>query len=98
VWRPPTRFGLPPESRAPDLSRTEIPSSLLNPARAVRAGCELALRLAAEPSARVLLHGDLTPANILDGGVARGLVAIDPAPCVGDPAFDGVDLSGEQTM
>jgi streptomycin 6-kinase len=44
-------------------------------------GRESALRLAAEPSARVLLHGDLTPVNILDGGVARGLVAIDPAPC-----------------
>jgi len=55
-------------------------------------GRELALRLAAEPSARVLLHGDLTPVNILDGGVARGLVAIDPAPCVGDPAFDALDL------
>jgi streptomycin 6-kinase len=53
---------------------------------------ELALRLAGEPSAGVLLHGDLTPVNILDGGVARGLVAIDPAPCVGDPAFDVVDL------
>jgi streptomycin 6-kinase len=22
----------------------------------------------------------------------RGLVAIDPAPCLGDPAFDGIDL------
>ena len=39
----------------------------------------------------VLLHGDLTPVNVLDGG-ERGLVAIDPAPCVGDPAFDLVDL------
>jgi streptomycin 6-kinase len=27
----------------------------------------------------------------LDGGVERGLVAIDPAPCRGDPAFDAVD-------
>jgi len=41
---------------------------------------------------QVLLHGDLTPRNILDGGPDRGLVAIDPAPCVGDPAFDAVDL------
>jgi streptomycin 6-kinase len=39
-----------------------------------------------------LLHGDLTPGNILDGGAARGLVAIDPAPCLGDAAFDAVDL------
>jgi len=40
----------------------------------------------------VLLHGDLTAVNVLDGGQSRGLVAIDPAPCVGDPAFDAVDL------
>jgi streptomycin 6-kinase len=39
-----------------------------------------------------LLHGDLTPSNILDGGTERGLVAIDPAPCFGDAAFDAVDL------
>ncbi len=51
-----------------------------------------ALRLGAGPSASVLLHGDLTPVNILDGGEARGLVAIDPAPCIGDPAFDAIDL------
>jgi streptomycin 6-kinase len=53
---------------------------------------DLALRLAAEASPTVLLHGDLTPANVLDGGPERGLVAIDPAPCVGDPAFDAIDL------
>jgi len=52
----------------------------------------LALRLAAESSTTVLLHGDLTPPNVLDGGDRRGLVAIDPAPCIGDPAFDAVDL------
>ena len=55
-------------------------------------GRRLALRLAQEPSPTVLLHGDLTPANILHGGEQRGLVAIDPAPCMGDPAFDIVDL------
>jgi streptomycin 6-kinase len=49
---------------------------------------ELALRLAAELSATALLHGDLTPVNVLDGGKGRGLVAIDPAPCLGDqPRF-----------
>ena len=53
---------------------------------------ELALRLAADAAEAVLLHGDLTPANVLDGGEARGLVAIDPAPCIGDPAFDAIDL------
>lgn len=55
-------------------------------------GRRLATRLAADPARTVLLHGDLTPGNVLDGGTGRGLVAIDPAPCVGDPAFDGVDL------
>src|SRR5260370_961646 len=39
-----------------------------------------------------MLHGDLTPGNILDGGARRGLVAIDPAPCLADAAFDAVDL------
>jgi streptomycin 6-kinase len=53
---------------------------------------ELALRLAADAAEAVLLHGDLTPVNVLDGGEARGLVAIDPAPCIGDPAFDAIDL------
>jgi len=56
-------------------------------------GHELATRLAEHDSAAVLLHGDLTPGNILDGGAGRGLVAVDPAPCLGDAAFDAVDLT-----
>jgi len=28
---------------------------------------------------------------VLDGGAVRGLVAIDPRPCVGDAAVDAVD-------
>ena len=55
-------------------------------------GRRLAMRLAADDSPTVLLHGDLTPSNILDGGEQRGLVAIDPAPCLGDAAFDAIDL------
>src|SRR4030081_872359 len=55
-------------------------------------GRRLALRLAEDPSQTVLLHGDFTPVNILDGGARRGLVAIDPCPTIGDPAFDAVDL------
>jgi streptomycin 6-kinase len=47
--------------------------------------------LLATESTRVLLHGDLHLANVLDGGKARGLVAIDPRACVGDPCFDAVD-------
>jgi streptomycin 6-kinase len=38
----------------------------------------------------VLLHGDLHLGNVLDGG-ARGLIAIDPKACLGDPCFDAVD-------
>lgn len=55
-------------------------------------GRRLATRLAQHDSPIVLLHGDLTPSNILDGGAERGLVAIDPAPCLGDAAFDALDL------
>ncbi|WP_312878289.1 aminoglycoside phosphotransferase family protein [Lentzea indica] len=39
----------------------------------------------------VLLHGDLHLGNALDGG-QRGLMAIDPKACLGDPCFDAVDL------
>ncbi|MFC0107996.1 aminoglycoside phosphotransferase family protein [Kibdelosporangium aridum] len=39
----------------------------------------------------VLLHGDLHLSNALDGSPSRGLVAIDPKACVGDPCFDAVD-------
>lgn len=55
-------------------------------------GHRLATRLAQHDSPVALLHGDLTPSNVLDGGAERGLVAIDPAPCLGDAAFDAVDL------
>lgn len=52
----------------------------------------LASGLAETPVPGVLLHGDLTAVNVLYGGDQRGLVAIDPAPCVGDAAFDAIDL------
>jgi streptomycin 6-kinase len=56
-------------------------------------GRRLAGRLVEHASPTSLLHGDLTPSNILDGGNERGLVAIDPAPCLGDDlAFEAVDL------
>jgi streptomycin 6-kinase len=48
-------------------------------------------RLLATESTRVLLHGDLHLGNVLDAGPDRGLVAIDPKVCVGDPCFDAVD-------
>jgi streptomycin 6-kinase len=62
------------------------------PGRLYERGRRAAARLALDPVATAVLHGDLTPSNILDGGPQRGLVAIDPAPCLGDPAFDAVDL------
>lgn len=46
--------------------------------------------LATEPT-RVLLHGDLHLGNVLYAGPGRGLVAIDPKACIGDPCFDAVD-------
>ncbi len=56
-------------------------------------GRRLAARLVENVSATSLLHGDLTPGNILEGGIERGLVAIDPAPCLGDDlAFDAIDV------
>jgi streptomycin 6-kinase len=52
-------------------------------------GRQLALDLAASPSDVVLLHGDLHPGNVMRRGST--LMAIDPRPCFGDPAFDLVD-------
>lgn len=46
--------------------------------------------LLATQTTRVVLHGDLHLRNVLDGG-QRGLIAIDPIACVGDPCFDAVD-------
>jgi streptomycin 6-kinase len=46
--------------------------------------------LFAEPTATVLLHGDLHLGNVLASD-DRGLVAIDPMACAGDPCFDAVD-------
>jgi streptomycin 6-kinase len=64
----------------------------LVPGELFERGRRSAMRLAGEPSRSVLLHGDFTPVNILDGGEWRGLVAIDPCPTLGDPAFDAIDL------
>jgi streptomycin 6-kinase len=62
------------------------------PVALLRRGHAHARELAADAAvARVLLHGDLHPGNVLDGGPGRGLVAIDPRPCAGDPLFDAID-------
>ena len=60
------------------------------PAGLLEGSAAAARRLAAKPGRDVLLHGDLHARNVLNGGV-RGLVAIDPRACVGDPAFDLID-------
>ena len=60
------------------------------PSGLVEDGCSVAGALAAEGPVR-LVHGDLHPGNVLRGGPGRGVVAIDPRPCLGDPAFDAVD-------
>lgn len=57
----------------------------------VERGAERCRTLVATEPERVLLHGDLHLANVLDGGASRGLVAIDPRACVGDRCFDAVD-------
>jgi streptomycin 6-kinase len=56
-----------------------------------RATEERCRRLLDSQTRTVLLHGDLHLGNALDGG-AKGLVAIDPKVCVGDPCFDAFDL------
>jgi streptomycin 6-kinase len=78
--------GTKPYARHPELIEV-IPLELYERGR------RLASRLVEHFSPTSLLHGDLTPSNILDGGNERGLVAIDPAPCLGDDlAFDAIDL------
>jgi streptomycin 6-kinase len=64
----------------------------VRPADLDRAARRYGLLLATAPS-QVLLHGDLHLGNVLDGGPSRGLVAIDPRACVGDPCFDAVDYA-----
>lgn len=60
-------------------------------ASGVEEGRALARELVVSARCDVLIHGDLTPRNVLLGG-RRGLVAIDPAACLGEPEFDAVDL------
>ena len=52
----------------------------------------LARKLSDNTVTPVLLHGDLHAGNILLGGPNRGLVVIDPRPCIGDAAFDAIDF------
>jgi streptomycin 6-kinase len=63
--------------------------SLVTPELA-SSGHRLAKRLATGGDSE-LVHGDLHLGNVLRGGPSRGLVAIDPRPCIGDHTFDVVD-------
>jgi streptomycin 6-kinase len=56
-------------------------------------GHALARELAAGPGDYGLVHGDLHLFNILDGGPARRLVAIDPRPSRGDRTWDAIDIA-----
>ena len=61
------------------------------PPDALPAAIGAAVGLARDARETVLLHGDLHPGNVLEGGPQRGLTAIDPRPCAGDPAYDAAD-------
>ena len=62
----------------------------VSPAMWARAMDRCRALLATQPVS-VLLHGDLHLGNVLHAGPIRGLVAIDPKACLGDPCFDAVD-------
>jgi streptomycin 6-kinase len=59
----------------------------------VARGHALARELTASTSDYGLVHGDLHLFNILDGGPARGLVAIDPRSSYGDRTWDAIDIA-----
>jgi streptomycin 6-kinase len=102
LWREPA--GLGGGHRLPDLrARAEFVFELTRdrlgrhpevaarvPPGLVERSARRAGALAGDGPVRVL-HGDLHAGNILRGPAGRGLVAIDPRPCLGDPAFDAVD-------
>ena len=73
-----------------DRRRRTLPESPID--AAVWRRCrEAALDMATEGDS--LLHGDLHPGNILRSGNGNRIVAIDPRPCIGDPAMDLTDLA-----
>lgn len=59
----------------------------------VARGHVLARELTASTNDYGLVHGDLHLLNVLDGGPARRLVAIDPRPSYGDRAWDAIDIA-----
>jgi streptomycin 6-kinase len=73
-----------------DRRRSALPDSPID--GAVWRRCQAAAMDMAS-SGDSLLHGDLHPGNILRVGQGREIVAIDPRPCIGDPAMDLADLA-----
>lgn len=73
-------------ARDPHVSRFVSPDM-------VARGHALARELTASTGDYGLVHGDLHLSNILDGGPARGLVAIDPRPSRGDRTWDAIDIA-----
>lgn len=77
-----------------DLTRQRLDRYPAAAGRIPRGLIEASRRLARELARggpRTLIHGDLHPGNVLRGASGGNLVAIDPRPCLGDPAFDAVD-------
>jgi streptomycin 6-kinase len=87
---PPLRAALDDRLRRA-AQRRALPGNDVGRALHVRAVAALAALPAAERP-QVLLHGDLQAKNLL--AAADGTVrAIDPLPCIGDPAFDAATWS-----
>ncbi|KZB88415.1 aminoglycoside phosphotransferase family protein [Amycolatopsis regifaucium] len=78
-------YGLAERGLRGSVAEATLPLATLDRAR------RRALALATDGAGNSLVHGDLHPGNVLDGGPGRGAVAIDPRPSVGDPAFDLAD-------
>ncbi|MFC9256064.1 aminoglycoside phosphotransferase family protein [Amycolatopsis thailandensis] len=78
-------YGLAERGLRGSVAEATLPMETLDRARL------RALALAADGRGNSIVHGDLHPGNVLDGGPGRGAVAIDPRPSVGDPSFDLAD-------
>jgi streptomycin 6-kinase len=70
--------------------RVEGPAADVVSASLMHRGYCRARELTSHTEYDVALHAQLHRENVLEGGPERGLVAIDPAGCLGDPVFDAV--------
>ncbi len=88
---PPLRDGLLDRLRRA-AQRCALPGNDVGRALHARAAAQLEKALGPPSQPPVLLHGDLQPKNLLEAA-GGAVVAIDPLPCVGDPAFDAATWS-----